>query len=78
MTTKELRHKVIDRINKLDDESLLNDLIKIIDNTINEDEIYRLSDEHKKAVNTAINQIEKGDYLTHEQSNKQIDEWLNN
>jgi hypothetical protein len=77
MTIKELRHNVIDKINKLDDESLLNDLIKLIDNAANEDEIYRLSDNHKKAINTAIGQIENGHYLTNEQSNKQIDEWLN-
>ncbi|MFW6328279.1 MAG: hypothetical protein ACOC2F_08220 [Bacteroidota bacterium] len=77
MTTRELRHKVIDKINKLDDESLLNDLIKLIDDTVNEDQIYRLSDNHKKAICTAIDQIAKGDYLTNEQSNQEIDEWLN-
>lgn len=77
MTTNELRHKVIDKVSKLNDETLLNDLIKLIDNNIDDDEIYRLSDNHKKAVNTAIDQIEKGDYLTKEQSNKKTDEWLN-
>ncbi len=76
MTTKDLRDKVIDKVNKLEDESLLNDLIRLIDDNA-DDEIYRLSDNHKKAINTAIDQIEKGDYLTNEQSNKQIDKWLN-
>ena len=76
MTTKDLRAQVIDKVNKLEDESLLNDLIRLIDDNT-DDEIHRLSDNHKKAINTAIGQIEKGDYLTDEQSNKQIDEWLN-
>ena len=77
MTTQELRHKVINKVNELDDESLLNDLIKLIDDNENDDEIYRLSDNHKKAINKAIDEIENGDYLTNDQSNKQIDEWLN-
>lgn len=77
MTTKELRHKVIEKINELDDENLLHDLIRLIEDSTEDIEKYRLSDNHKKAINKAIDQIEKGDYLTNEQSNKQIDEWLN-
>lgn len=77
MTIQELRHKVIDKVNKLDDDSLLNDLIRLIDDNENDDEKYELSDNHKKAINRAVDQIENGDYLTNEQSNKQINEWLN-
>lgn len=76
MTTKDLRDQVINKVSELEDESLLNDLIRLIDDST-DDEIYRVSDNHKEAINTAINQIEKGDYLTDEQSNKQIGEWLN-
>ncbi|MFO7657579.1 MAG: hypothetical protein R6W78_10965 [Bacteroidales bacterium] len=77
MTTNELKHKVIDKINELEDDGLLKDLIRLIEDSSDDNEIYRLSDNHKKAINTAIDQIDKGDYLTNEQSNKQIDEWLN-
>ena len=77
MTIQELRHKLIDKVSKLDDDSLLNDLIKLIDNNEIDNEIYELSDNHKKAIKKAIDQIENGDYLTNEQSNKQINEWLN-
>ncbi|OFY48748.1 MAG: hypothetical protein A2W85_12225 [Bacteroidetes bacterium GWF2_41_31] len=69
MTTNELKHKVIDKINKIEDDCLLKDLIKLIEDSTDDNEIYRLSDNHKKAINTAIDQIEKGDYLTTEQSN---------
>lgn len=77
MTTTELRHKVISKVNKLDDENLLNDLIKLIEDSTDDNEIYRLSSSHKDAINEAIGQIERGDYLTNEQSNRMIDEWLN-
>jgi hypothetical protein len=69
MTTNELKHKVIDKINELEDDSLLNDLIKLFEDSTDDNEIYRLSNNHKKAISTAIDQIEKGDYLTNEQSN---------
>jgi hypothetical protein len=77
MTTKELRHKVIDKVNELEDENLLHDLIRLIDDSTDDNERYRLSDNHKKAIKQAIVQIEKGDYLTNEQSNQQIGKWLN-
>ncbi len=77
MTTNELKHKVIGKINELDDDGLLKDLIRLIEDSSDDTEIYRLSDNHKKAVNTAIDQIGKGDFLTNEQSNEQIGEWLN-
>lgn len=76
MTTKDLREKVIDKVSKLEDEALLNDIMNLIDDKA-DDRIYRLSDDHAAAIDTAINEIEKGDYLSNEQANKLIDEWLN-
>jgi RNA polymerase-binding transcription factor DksA len=77
MTTKELKHTVIDKVKELEDDNLLNDLIKLIDDNSIDNDIYQLSDNHKAAIDIAIKQIENGDYLTNEQSNKEIDEWLN-
>ena len=76
MKTKELRNKVIHKVNEINDDNLLNDLIKILDNSTDTDEVFRLSENHKKAISSAIDQIEKGDYLTNEECNKKIDEWL--
>lgn len=57
-TTKELKLKVIDKVNDLNDT-------------------YQLTSNQKIAIDIAITQIEKGEFLTNEQSNKEIDEWLN-
>jgi hypothetical protein len=60
------------------------DAVKFMDeqrdklNEKDDNEIYRLSDNHKMAINQSIDQIGKGDFLTNEQSNQQIDEWLKN
>lgn len=76
MTTKELKHQLIERVNKLNDDDLLMDLIRLIDTDNIDNDIYALSENHKLAIEKAIGQIENGEYLTNEQSNKETDEWL--
>jgi hypothetical protein len=76
MTSAELKNQLIAKINKLSDEALLQDVIKLIDNT-EESETFILSDDHKNAVNIAIDQINTGHFLTNDQANKEINEWLN-
>ena len=41
-------------------------------------EIYKLSDEQKKAINEARQQIKNGQTLTDDQANAEADEWLKN
>lgn len=77
MTTKELKHQLIERVNKLNDEDILMDLIRLIDIESIDNDIYALSDNHKLAIENAIGQIKNGEYLTNEQSNKETVEWLN-
>lgn len=76
MTTVDLKRRVIGRINKVNDYSLLMDLMRILDDR-DDNEIHRLSHSHKIAIQTAINQIENGEFLTNDQADKEIDEWLN-
>lgn len=77
MTTKELSHRVIKKIKEFDDENLLHDLIRIIEDSTDDNAIFLLSENHKKAINQANGQVEKGDYLANAQSKQQIDECLN-
>lgn len=77
MTTIELKNRVIDKVNDLTDDELLMDLIKLIDDSSDENYIYRLSDKHKIAINVATDQIRQGNSLTNQQADKEINEWLN-
>jgi hypothetical protein len=77
MTTIELKEQVISRISKLSDNDLLMDVYKLLDNCSDDSEIFKLTDNHKIAIATAINQINNGDFLTNEQANNEIDAWLN-
>jgi hypothetical protein len=76
MTTLELQSKVIDKINNLTDNDLLMDLIKLIEDNSDDTDIYRLSENHKIAIDIAIEQIKNGDFISNQQANKEIDEWL--
>ncbi|MCK9640695.1 MAG: hypothetical protein M0R39_12365 [Prolixibacteraceae bacterium] len=77
MTTIEMKNQVIGKIKQLTDNELLMDVYKLLDDSIMDSEIYMLSDNQKIAIDTAINQINNGDFLTSEQANKEINEWLN-
>ena len=77
MTSKELKKKVIGKINDTNDDEVLTEIYKMLDNTFDDSEIYLLSANHKLAIEQGINQINSGEYLTNEQANKEADEWLN-
>jgi hypothetical protein len=77
MTTIELRSKVINKIIHLDDESLLTEIYKLLDAKFDDSDVYQLSDLHRQVVEEAKDQISRGEYLTNEQSDNEIDEWLN-
>ena len=77
MTSIELKNKVIGKINQLNDDEILNEIYKLLDDNDEDTEIFQLSENHKIAIEIARNQIDKGEYLTNEQANKEIREWLN-
>jgi hypothetical protein len=77
MTTIEMKNQVIGKINQMTDNELLMDVYKLLNDSPMDTEVYRLSDNQKVAIDTAIDQINNGDFLTSEQANKEINEWLN-
>ena len=77
MTTKELKSKVIGKIIETNDNAILEEIYKILDETFEDSDIYQLSENHKTAIELGINQIKNGEYLTNEQANKEAAQWLN-
>lgn len=76
MTTIELKNRVIGKINQIDNEEILTEVYKLLDDSFIDPETYQLSDNHTAAINTAIEQIKNGEYLTDEQSNIEAKKWL--
>jgi hypothetical protein len=76
MSTTELRKRLIDKIQKTDNENILKEAYRLLELETEDIEIYKLSDDQKKAISEARKQIEKGQFLTNDQADKEIDEWL--
>ena len=75
MSAIELKKRLIDKIQKIDNENLLGEAYRLLELETEDIEIYKLNDEQRKAINEARQQIKNGQFLTDEKSNLEIDEW---
>jgi hypothetical protein len=76
MSTIELRRRLIDKIQKTENEDLLAEAYRLLELETGDIEMYKLNDDQRKAIDEARQQINSGQFLTDEHSNKEIDEWL--
>ncbi len=77
MSAIELKKRLIDKIEKTNDENLLGEAYRLLELETEDIDIYKLNNEQRRAIETARRQIKSGQFLTDEKSNKEIDEWLN-
>lgn len=75
MTTIELKDILFHKIAAIDDKSFL-EAIKTILDTKSETIIYKLTPEQKDRIKSSQEQIARGEYLTIEQAESEIDRWL--
>jgi len=76
MLTIELRRRLIDKIQKTENGDLLAEAYRLLELETGDIEMYKLNDDQRKAIDEARQQINSGQFLTDEHSNKEIDEWL--
>lgn len=77
METLEIKRKLIDEINSSNNRDLLEEFYHFLNLENNLQESYKLSDDQKMIIEEARVQIKKGDYLTNQEANENIDQWLN-
>lgn len=75
MSTIELRKKLIERISNTEDEKLLEEAFRLLEMDTDFG-VYKLNNSQKSAVEESRLQIKKGAYLTDDQADSDIDEWL--
>lgn len=71
-----IKKKLIKEINLSDNKDLLEELYRFLTLENEIQEPYQLSEEQQSAIAEARNQIKEGDYLTNDDANKEIDQWL--
>ena len=76
MSTVELRKKLIEKIQKTENSELLEEAYRLLDVGTEDMEIYKFSDEQRSAVAEGRQQIKDGKFLTEDEANREIDEWL--
>jgi predicted transcriptional regulator len=76
MKSTELKKRLIDKIQKSENNYLLEEAYRLLELETQDIEVYKLNDEQKSAVAEAREQIKNGQVLTDEQANQEIDSWL--
>lgn len=76
MTVIELKKRLIGKINSTDNNEILEEMYRLIENEETDLSVYKLSSEQKGAIEEAQDQYRKGNILTNEQADKEIDGWL--
>ena len=76
MSAIELRKKLIEKIAKTENEDLLNEIYRLLEMETSDIEIYKVSSDQMDAITEARNQIKNGEFLTDEEADKEIAEWL--
>jgi hypothetical protein len=76
MMTVELRQKLINKIKETQDDRILEEVYRLLNLEADDFEVYKLNDDQKKAIEEGRQQIANGQFLTDEQANNEIDEWL--
>ena len=76
MSTKELKKKLIEKIEKTESNELLAEAYRLLELETEDIEICTLSEEQRSAVEEGREQIKDGKFLTNDEANREIDEWL--
>ena len=76
MSNAELKKRLIDKIQETDNKNLVEEAFRLLQMESEDIEVYKLSEDQKNAVNEARQQIKNGQFLTDDEANKDIDEWL--
>ena len=75
MSTIELREMIINQLAHINDISFLKAIKTLVDSKA-ESEVYKLSNYQKERIKMSREQLLKGQTISHEKLQKEIDQWL--
>lgn len=76
MSTIELKSQIINKINSIEDKTILEEIYNLLMLEVEMDKIYQLTTEEKKAVEAGLLDIKNGKVVSSEKANALIKEWL--
>jgi len=76
MLTTEMRQLLIEKIKTTKDDNILEEVYRILELGTKEIDEIVLSQEQKRLIDKGLLDIEKGNYLSNEDANTEIEKWL--
>jgi hypothetical protein len=73
MATLELKKYLVSKINQIDDDLILNEIVQLIDKK--ESTVYQLSKEQINLVNEAKEQFKNGDFIDQDEMDRRVEAW---
>lgn len=70
------RDELIERIKSIQDPRVIEEIYRLLDITF-EESVYMLTDEQKKDISQAREEIKRGEGISSEQADQEFDAWLN-
>lgn len=61
-----VKDQIFERLKSIENEQFLNNILDLVQN-VNSEGIYQLTDQQKSDINESIAQIERGEYLSHQE-----------
>jgi len=76
MSITEIKKGIIEKVNEVNDDRILEEVYKILQTNSVEKKGYVFSKLQRASLDAIDVDMDKGDFVTHEQSEKDLDEWL--
>ena len=76
MKSAEIKKKLIEKINLIDNIELLEEYNSLLNNVNTNTLIFEFSDSQKAKIQLSKDQLKKGEFLSENEANKEISEWL--
>jgi hypothetical protein len=72
----ELKNQVKKRIESVNDEYLLEEILSLIDFESEKEEIYIIPSDHQKELEISLEQMKNGDTISNENVNAKVQKWF--
>ena len=77
MEIKELKNKVLKKLTGVKDKNLLEEVYRLLETGNDETDLYILNEDQLKSVTEAKEEVKKGEVLSDEEADKDIEKWVN-
>lgn len=76
-STEQIRNNLIDKLLSINNRDIIVSLDKLLESTIREKDIYKVSKQQKMILAASETDIKNGDLISDEEVNREEDLWLN-